>query len=229
MQETWYNSLVVAAGQGVQEIVVFLPKLFTALVILLVGAGVSKLLRKGVIKFFETIKVSSAVQNTPIEHFLKNADLTTKIEDIIGSVVYWLLMLVVVHTSVSVLGLTSLSFILERILAYLPHIISSVIILFIGILLSGLVESLVKGSIRSIDGRSSRLLGKVSSYLVLVLTVMMAISELGIATDFIMILFVGFVGFLSLGLGLAFGLGGQHVVRKILEDWHANFSKQVKE
>lgn len=229
MQETWYNSLVVAAGQGVQEIVVFLPKLFTALVILLVGAGIAKLLRKGVIKFFETIKVSSAVQNTPIEHFLKNADLTTKIEEIIGSVVYWLLMLVVVHTSVSVLGLTSLSFILERILAYLPHIISSIIILFIGILLSGLVESLVKGSIRSIDGRSSRLLGKVSSYLVLVLTVMMAISELGIATDFIMILFVGFVGFLSLGLGLAFGLGGQHVVRKILEDWHANFSKQVKE
>ena len=229
MQEAWYNSLAVAAGQGAQEIIVFLPKILTALLILLIGAAVAKLLRKGVIKFFETIKVSTAVQNTPIEHFLKNAELTTKIEEIFGSLVYWLLMLIVVHTSVSVLGLTSLSFILERILVYLPHIISAVIILFIGILLSGLVESLVKGSIRSIDGRSARLLGKVSSYLVLVLTVMMAVSELGIATEFIMVLFIGFVGFLTLALGLSFGLGGQHVVRKILEEWHTNFSKQVKE
>jgi hypothetical protein len=229
MQEAWYNSLVVAAGQGAQEIIVFLPKILTALLILLIGAGVAKLLRKGVIKFFEAIKVSTAVQNTPIEHFLKNAELTTKLEEIFGSLVYWLLMLIVVHTAVSVLGLTSLSFILERILVYLPHIISSVIILFIGILLSGLVESLVKGSIRSIDGKSARLLGKISSYLVLVLTVMMAVSELGIATEFIKILFIGFVGFLTLALGLSFGLGGQYVVRKILEEWHTNFSKQVKE
>lgn len=229
MYEAWYNTLITVAGQGLQEVVIFLPKLLTALLILLIGAGIAKLLRKLVIKFFEAIRVSKAVQNTPIEHFLKNAELTTKIEEIMGSIVYWLLMLVVIHTSVSVLGLTSLSFILERILGYLPHIISAVIILFVGILLSGLVESLVKGSIKSIDGKSSRLLGKVSSYLVLVLTVMVAVSELGIASEFIMILFMGFVGFLTLSLGLAFGLGGQHVVRKILEEWHTNFKSQVKE
>ncbi len=229
MNYSWYDSLMVAAGQGTQEIVVFLPRMFTALLILLVGAAIAKVFRSLIIKFFEAIKVSVAVKNTPVEFFLKNADLTTKIEEIIGSVVYWLLMLIVVHTSVSVLGLTSLSMILERILGYLPHILASVLILFIGILLSGLLESLVKGSIRSIDGRSARLLGKISSYLVLVLTVMMAISELGIATNFIMILFVGFVSCLSLGIGLAVGLGGQHVVGKMLEDWHANFSKQVKE
>jgi hypothetical protein len=148
---------------------------------------------------------------------------------VIGSVVYWLLMLIVIHTTVSVLGLTSLSFILEKILAYLPHIISAILILFIGIVLSGILESLIKGSIRSIDGRSARLLGKVSSYLVLVLTVMVAISELGIASEFMMILFMGFVGSLALGVGLALGLGGQHLVRTFLEDWYSNYSSQTKE
>lgn len=227
--EYWYNSLALAANQGMQEVIVFLPKLLVALLILVIGAGLARLLRRGVVRFFESIKVSKAIQNTPVELFLKNAELSTRLEVIIGSVIYWLLMLIVIHTSVSVLGLTSLSFILERILAYLPHIISAILILFIGIVISGFVESLVKGSIRSIDGRSARLLGKISSYLVLVLTVMIAVSELGIASEFMMILFMGFVGSIALGLGLALGLGGQHLVRKFLEDWQASYSKQLKE
>jgi hypothetical protein len=68
-----------------------------------------------------------------------------------------------------------------------------VLILFIGVLLAGLLESVVKGAIRSIDGRSARLFGKLSSYLVLVMAVMIALSELGIARDFILVLFTGFV------------------------------------
>lgn len=227
--EYWYNSLVLAANQGLQEVIIFLPKILTALLILIVGAGLARLLRRGVVKFFESIKVSKAIQNTPVELFLKNAELSTRLEVIIGSVIYWLLMLVVIHTAVSVLGLISLSFILERILAYLPHIISAILILFIGIVISGIVESLVKGSIRSIDGRSARLLGKISSYLVLVLTVMVAISELGIASEFMMILFMGFIGSIALGLGLALGLGGQHLVKKLLDTWYSNYSRQVKE
>jgi hypothetical protein len=138
-------------------------------------------------------------------------------------------MLVVIHTTVSVLGLTSLTFILERILAYLPHIISAILILFIGIVISGILESLVKGSIRSIDGRSARLLGKISSYLVLILTIMVAVSELGIASQFIVILFMGFVGCIALGVGLALGLGGQHLVKKLLDDWYSSYSQQVKD
>ncbi len=227
--EYWYNSLLMAASQGMQEVVVYLPKILTALLILIVGAGLARLLRRGVVKFFESIKVSHAIQNTPVELFLKNAELSTRLEVIIGSVIYWLMMLIVIHTTVSVLGLTSLSFILERILAYLPHIISAILILFIGIVISGIVESLVKGSIRSIDGRSARLLGKVSSYLVLVLTIMVAVSELGIASQFMIILFMGFVGSIALGFGLALGLGGQHLVKKLLDDWYSSYTKQTKE
>jgi hypothetical protein len=220
---------MLAVSEGLQEVMVYLPKIAMALVVLIIGAGIARLLRRGVIKLFESVKVSNAIKNTPVELFLKNAELSTRIEVVIGSIVYWLLMLIVIHTTVSVLGLTSLSFILEKILAYIPRIISAILILFIGIVLSGILESLIKGSIRSIDGRSARLLGKVSSYSVLVLTVMVATSELGIASEFMMILFMGFVGCIALGVGLALGLGGQHLVRKFLEDWYTNYSSHTKE
>jgi hypothetical protein len=118
---------------------------------------------------------------------------------------------------------------LNSILAYVPAVISAILVLFFGVLLAGLVESLVKGSIRSIDGKAARLLGKVSSYLVMTIAVLVAVSELGIASEFIMILFVGFVATISVGLGLALGLGGKDVVAKMLDEWYDKTKKELKE
>jgi hypothetical protein len=226
MQE-WYQPLAVFTTQTLSEVSEFLPRLVAALLILLIGGAIAKGFKKIVVKLLETLKVSSWVANTPVEHFLKNAEMGNKIEGVIGTVVYWLLMLLVIHSTVSVLGLQSLSDVLARVLAYIPQIISAVLVLFFGILLAGVVEGLVKGSIMSVDGKSARLLGKVSSYLVMTIAVMAAINELGIASEFIMVLFVGFVTMLSLGVGLALGLGGQDVVREMLTKWYTKTSKEV--
>jgi Na+/phosphate symporter len=158
---------------------------------------------------------------------LINADLT-KLEVVIGGLVYWLVMLIVLHTTVSILGLEPLSQVLNTLLSYIPNVVSAILVLFFGVLLAGLVESLVKGAIRSIDGKAARLFGKITSYLVMSIAVLAAVSELGIARDFITILFVGFVATISVGLGLALGLGGQHVVRAMLDDWYQRVKKEVK-
>ena len=223
-----YASLSVLATETLTGISVFLPRLAAAILILIIGAGVAKGLKKLVVKLLETLKVSSWVKNTPVEHFFKNAEFGEKIEGVLGSIVYWILMLVVIHSTVSVLGLSSLTHVLDRVLTYVPRIISSILVLFFGLLIAGVVESLVKGSIKSIDGKSARLLGKISSYLVLTIVVLAAINELGIASEFIMVMFVGFIVMLSLGLGLAIGLGGQHLVKDIFSKWYKQTSKEVR-
>lgn len=225
----WYDPLLIVTTQSLSSMAIYLPRVFAALLILIIGAAIARLIKAGLVKLLEAVRVSSALKDTPVEVFLKNAELTTKIEEVVGSIVYWLLMLVVIHTTVSVLGLVSLTILLEKVLGYLPSVISAVLILVIGLLVAGLVESLVKGSVKTIDGKSARLMGKFASYLVVILSVMMAISELGIAQEFILVLFVGFVSFLALGFGLALGLGGQHVVRTMLDEWYSKFKKETSE
>lgn len=213
------DSLWYLSTQTLTEISLFLPRLIAAILVLLVGAALSRVVRRLVVKVLETFRVSSLVKNTPIEHFVTNTEVSQKIEDILGGVVYWLMMLVVIHSSVSILGLTTLSNVLDQVMGYIPHVISAVVVLFFGLLMAGVVESLVKASIKSIDGHSSRLLGKIASYLVITVSILAAISELGIAREFIMVLFVGAVTTLSLGVGLAVGLGGQDLVRELLKRW----------
>lgn len=223
-----YDSLVFLSSQLLTDVVIFLPRFLMAMLVLVLGSALSNTFRKVSIKLLETLRVSSALRKTPVEHFLKNAEIGNKIEEVIGSILYWLVMLVVIHTTVSILGLESLTVLLGRVLTYLPTVVSSVIILFFGLLISGLVESLVKGAIKSVDGKSARLLGKISSYAVMVVTVLAAISELGIAQEFILIIFIGFVIMMSLGFGLALGLGGKDLVSMVLNDWYKNFKNDTK-
>lgn len=227
MSAKMYETLVFLSNQILTDLVIFLPKLITAFLVLVIGAALARTFKKVLIKLMETLRLSKAFQKTPVEHFLNDAELGGKVEDVIGTVSYWLVMLVVIHTTVSILGLTSLTVLIGRILTYLPSLFSAVIILFFGMLIAGIVESLVKGAIKSVDGRSSRLLGKISSYAVMVVTVLAAISELGIAQEFIFILFVGFVITASLAFGLAFGLGGKDVVSMALSQWYKKTKSEV--
>lgn len=206
--------------QMLSQVSLFLPRLLAALLIVIVGAAVARWIKSGVINVLSAAKVSKLIEKTPVEHFLKNADLSHRLEVVLGGVVYWLLMLIVLHTTVAVLGLEPLSVILDRVLGYIPNIVSAVLVLFLGLLLAGVVESMVKGAIRSMDGSAALLLGKVSSYLVMVMTLLIAVSELGIASEYIMILFVGVITSLSLGAGLALGLGGKELVHRILVEWY---------
>lgn len=223
------QSLSLIFSQTLSQFAVYTPKLIAALVVLLVGIVIAKTVKNIMIKLFEAMKFSTLVKDTPVEIFLKNADVTQKIEVFLGKIFYWVVMLVVLHTSVSILGLQPLSQVLNQLLSYLPKVFSSILILFVGVLLAGIIEGIIKGAIKSIDGKSSRLLGKVSSYMVISIAVMAAISELGIASEFIFILFVGFVTTLTLGFGLAIGLGAKDLVEKILSDWYKKLEKEVKE
>ncbi|MDA1079506.1 MAG: hypothetical protein O2840_02340 [bacterium] len=221
-----YESVWSFVSQSLSDVAVFFPRLLGALLIFVVGAAIANGVRKFFVKVLEKVRVASVLKNTPVEHFLKNAELGHRVEDVIGSVFYWLIMLVIAQTAAGVLGLESLTALLDRVLGYLPSVISAILVLFIGVLLAGLVEGLLKGTLKSVDAKSARALGKVGSYMVVTIAIMIAISELGIAKEFIFILFVGFVAMLSLGFGLALGLGGKNLVGKLLERWYSDISDE---
>jgi hypothetical protein len=227
MSEKLYDTLLFLSDQVLTDLVLFLPKLIVAFLVLVVGAALARTFKSVSISVMEKLRFSKAFQKTPVEHFLTDAELGNKVEVVIGSVLYWLVMLVVIHTTVSILGLTSLTVLIGRILEYLPSLLSSIVILFFGLLIAGIVESLVKGAVKSVDGKSSRLLGKIASYSVMVVTVLAAVSELGIASEFIFILFVGFVITISLAFGLAFGLGGKDVVNMMMTEWYKKTKSEV--
>lgn len=208
------------SAQTLSSFSMFLPRLVGALLVFIIGAALARAVKAASIRVLDAVKVSNLVKKTPVEHFMKNAEVKQRLEIILGTAIYWLLMLLVLHTTVAILGLDPLSEVLDKVLSYIPNVFSAILVLFLGVVLAGLVESVVKGAIRTIDGKAARLLGKISSYLVITITTLIAVSELGIASEYIMVLFIGLIAALSLGFGLALGFGGKDIVNELLSDWY---------
>ena len=218
---SFWEGMIQVAG----ELVVYIPRLLGSLIVLIFGTYLARALRKLLVKVLSAMKLNKLAEKTPVEHFLKSSEIGSRIEEILSSIAYWLMMLIVLQTAVGVLGLESLTRIIAQFLGYLPRIFSALLVFVLGVLGAGLMEGIVKSSLKSISGPRARMVAKITSYSVMVLASLMAVSELGIAQEFILILFVGFVASTALGLGLALGLGGQGLVKKMLDEWY----KQVRE
>jgi hypothetical protein len=226
--QNWQESFQLGLSYAVGQFTTFLPRILGALLVFVVGLIVARIIRRLVVKALETFRVSKMVEKTPVELFLKNTETSNKIEELIGGIFYWMFLFLVIYTSVSLLGLVGLTEVFDKILGYIPHVFSAILVFVLGVLLAGLVESVVKGLMKSIGGQSARLFAKVASYLVVTVAILAAIAELGIASEFIRIMFFGVVFCFSLGFGLAIGLGGQDVVRKILNAWYDRTTKLDK-
>ncbi len=219
-------SLSLTLANLLTSVLIFLPRILGALLIFLIGITIARWVKTLIVKSLEKLRLSNELEKTPVHSFLKNAEVTMKIEVVLANTVYWVLILVVLQTSISLLGLTAVSSLLERVLLYIPRIISAVLILIFGVLLAGLAETLVKGVVKTIDMKSARILGTVTSYLVMIVAIMASISELGIAQQFITVLFTGAIAALSIAFGLAFGLGSKDTVGKIMDEWYSKMRKE---
>lgn len=224
----WQAAVSTAVVDTLSALLAFLPNVLAALIVLLVGIMIARWSKTVVIKTLEAIRFDKMFRNTQVTRFLQSADVTSKLEELIGSLVKWVIAITFFIASANIVGLTAISSLLSGILEYVPNVLSAVIVLALGILLAGLVEGLVKGALATVDLKTSRLMGKISSYIVVSIASLAALSELHIAQNFINILFIGIVSSLAIGIGLAVGLGSKELVSNLLSDWHSNLKKELK-
>lgn len=220
------ESLITTTNQVILNLANLLPRLLLALVALILGVLLGRLIKSLVLKFLGALNFSRLIKDSPLERYAPKSEMGAKIEDTIGEIFRWAVIFIFLIGAFNIVGLTAVADVLVRVVNYIPQIISACIILVLGILAAGLVESVVKNALSSVDPATGRLMGKVSSYTVVVLATLAAISELGIAKFFINVLFVGFVAMLTLGVGLAFGLGAKDTINAMMSGWYKReFSK----
>lgn len=220
------NSLSYAFNQITVGVISFIPSLLGALVLFLLGLILAGWLRSLTVKLVNLTKLGGIIKNSAFKEFLKNAQMTQKIEVIIGEIVRWIVIILFFIASINVLGLTAVSDFLNNIILGIPTLIAAVIILAVGVFVAGFLEKMVKGSLGSQDPAFSRLVGKVVSYATLTLFILAAISQLGIARSFIETTFTGFIAALALGIGISLGLGSKDLVKSLLEGWYKNLNKK---
>lgn len=224
----WQDALYTVWVSTITSFLSLFPHILGALIIATLGILIGNWVKTLSVKSLQMIRFEAMIKDSKFKAFLLKAEVTEKVEEVIGSVLKWLIVLTFFIAATNILGLTTVSNVLVGVLGYIPNVISAVIVMAIGVLLAGIIEGLVKGALASVDLKTARLMGKIASYTVVTITTLAAFAELNIASSFINILFIGFVAMLALGFGLAIGLGAKDVIGQALSDWYKEMKNDLK-
>ncbi len=204
------------------------PQVLGAIIVAILGIVLGNWVKAITVKSLQMVRFEALIKDSKFKAFLVKAEVTDRVEEVIGTILKWLIVLTFFIAATNIVGLSAVSNVLGGVLGYIPNVVSAVIVMAIGVLLAGIVEGVVKGALASVDLKTSRLMGKIASYTVVTITTLAAFSELKIAESFINILFIGFVSMLALGFGLAIGLGAKDVIGQALSDWYKELKKDLK-
>ncbi|HSJ23306.1 MAG TPA: hypothetical protein VK929_01395 [Longimicrobiales bacterium] len=213
-----YDALTVRLEEGIYQIAAFLPRLAAALGILMVGLAIAKMVERGTDIALHRIGFDRWMREGGVTEALERAGTTLDPSTVLARLVFWTLMLLVILLSASALGVTAVSILFAELMAYIPSVIAAVVVLIIGILLGEFVKDLVLASAGGLPGGMN--LARAAKGAIILLAVFMALEQLDIAQDIVLVFFIAVVGAAALATGLAFGLGGQDVARDITRDWY---------
>jgi len=124
--------------------------------------------------------------------------------------------------SFSILSLRSLNVpvierILERFILYLPNVFVAAVILFLGYLLGNFLGRAALIASVNAGIKLSGLIGRFVKLTIFLLAVTMALEQLGIGRETIVIAFAIIFGGIVLALAIAFGLGGRDTAKDYIE------------
>ena len=201
------------------KITAFLPELIGAIIIFVVGWIIARLLRLTMEKLLKLVRFDTATEKTGVKAFLKKGEIVKTPSEIVGTLVYWFIMILVLIASLDALGLPIVSDMLNSIFLYIPNVVAAVIVLVLGFLMGNLLAAVVRTAASNAGLKNAEGLGKLALYAIVFFSGAIALIQLGIGEEVVSSAFGLVFGAAALALALAFGLGGRDVAAEYLKRW----------
>lgn len=214
---TWSDVLALSFKNLWLGVVGFVPNLVVAIIVVLIGWGIGALFGRVVSQVIKALKIDEALRRAGVEDFLNKGGISLNAGSFLGGLVRWFVMLVFLIGAFEILHLSQVTAFLRDILNYLPQVIVAVLILIAAGMVADAMKKVVLSSAMSADITSAGFLATVTKWVIWVFAILVALSQLGIASGFVQTIFTGLVVALSLGLGLSFGLGGQEAASRVID------------
>lgn len=206
-------------NEGIRQIAQFFPRLLAALGLLMVGILIAKVIERGTDVALHRIGFDRWMREGGVTEALERAGTTLDPSTVIAKLIFWTVTLLVIVLSANALGVSAVTVLFTELLAYIPNVIAAVIVLVLGVLLGEFVKDLILASAGGLAVAPT--LARAAKAAVILLAVFMALEQLDIAQDIVLVFFIAVVGAGALAAGIAFGLGGREIAAQIAGEWYA--------
>jgi small-conductance mechanosensitive channel len=206
---------------GLEAFFAFIPQLIGAIVILIVGYFVAKILQAVVSRVLKAVGFDGWMERGGIKQFFDRAQTRETPATVLGKLVFWFVFIIAITMAADALGIQQVSQVLAQLIAYIPSIIAAILILILAALLANFLSGIVRGA------TDSDLLASIARYAIIVYAVFAALTELGIAVQLTAPTFLIVLGAVALAAAIAFGWGGRDVAKDIIERYYDRQDEEV--
>ncbi|MFZ3204411.1 MULTISPECIES: mechanosensitive ion channel family protein [Pseudomonas] len=214
--DPWTQSLIAAMTALWTKVAGFIPNLFVALILVLLGFVVAKLLDTLLSKLLGKIGLDRLMAGTGLTKLLGRGGIQVPVSTLIGKIVYWFVLLIFLVSAAESLGLERVSATLDVLALYLPKVFGAALVLLAGVLLAQLVSGLVRGAAEGVGLDYAHGLGRIAQGLVIIISISVAIGQLEVKTDLLNNVIAIVLISVGLAAALALGLGSREIAGQIL-------------
>ena len=207
------DAITAPASNMIALILQALPAIFAATLVLIIALLVGRLLAGLVSNLlasvgFDDLLIRLGFTRTTLEGQRSPSE-------IVGYITLVAIMLFAAIEAAGLLGFIVLADLIAQLTVLLGRVVVSVIIFGIGLYLGGLAKEVVLAS----GGPHADFLSKLARIAILILAGSIALRQVGVANEIIIIAFGVLLGAIALTGVVAFGLGGRDLAAKELAEW----------
>lgn len=217
----WSEALLTSLAAALALLFSAIPKIIGFGLIIIVGWFVASLIERGLAAILRSIHFNDLSRRAGLTDFVERMGMNTDPAGMVGLVVKWFIRLIALVVAFDALGLPAVSDVLRQLLLWLPNVVVALVVLVIGGLAARALSNVVRGAASEAGLSNTNFLAKASATVVWAFAIVVAVNQLGIATELVNTLFMAVVGAVALGLGLAFGLGGRETAAEITRKWYS--------
>lgn len=199
------------------------PRLLGALVLLILGWILAKVLSGIVKKFLVSIKADQLTNKLNEIDIIERSNLDIKASTFLSKTIYYALLLIFIIAASDFLGFEVVSQQISDILNYIPRFIAASIVFVVGIVVANFVRNAVSTAFKSLNIPSGKLISGFIFYFLLVTISITALEQGGMDTHFLTENIQIVLGGIVIAFAIGFGYSSRTVLKNLLA---ANYTKR---
>jgi hypothetical protein len=197
---------------GWNQIGNYVLNIFYLIIVLILGGFVARVLQIIVVYLLKWIGLETLAKKIEFSEALKRAGIRKSLNELMGDLVYWLVIVLVVIAVVNLSGYAGAALLNKTINFFFVHVGTAILVVIFSIVISSFAAQLVSIVISSLGVSNPTLWGKLTRYTIIFIGFIIALVELGITSPQFAPAFSVVVGGVCLALAIAFGLGCKDLV-----------------
>ena len=194
-----------------EKVIVFLPNLFTSLILLIFGFCLGFFVKWIFVRIFRAMNLDGLSQTIGMKDALSRSGFREPLSLILSRILKWLTIITFIIVAMQNLSIPTVEQLIERVFLYLPNIFIAGFVLFLGYILANFFGRAALIASVNAGMATAGMIGRAVKLTVFILSCTMALEQLGIGKDTIVIAFAIVFGGIVFAVSIAFGLGGKDI------------------